>query len=192
MCLITPQQTSYIATQDIVVYKLIREDLKPAFYRVSSNCDFVYELDKLYETTIYLAGLDKKSAFDNWDEDILDRLYSREWRYKISDELNSYGPGFHSALTRERLLGNGNIFKCIIPAGSEYYVNPSLLLISDKIIIKESIGDYYHYKSPPVIDEETLEYNEDYINIEELFEKKLQHKFIGKYKEIVENGGIFV
>ena len=139
MCLITTQKIPFIADKDIVCYKALSEvgGLLWAIHRDS----FSYNLGVLYETKILKAAeYDRRFVFDVEDNKALERDgLSVQDRISRMDELGyvSYGPGFHSAQEPERFVKNdpNDIYECIIPAGSEYYVNPSGLMVSNKIKI---------------------------------------------------------
>lgn len=139
MCLITKQSKPKIATKDKVIYKI----LDP--YCCSIYYSFEYQMGILYKTKILETEDD--TTFDDYDSCMLEEKYGRGWKYK--NKIKSIGSGFHGALTKERLEktlenedghameNDGTIWKCIIPAGSEYYTNPSGLIVSNQIIIKE-------------------------------------------------------
>lgn len=138
MCLITTQTEPFIAKEDMTVYKILRickDKLKAAMH------DYVYELDKLYETIVQTT--DNKSTCDALDEQYLRENHSR-WRFDSS--FISYGPGFHSFSSMKRIkegewsiYSKEGVFECIIPVGSEYYTEPTGLIVSNKIIIKKKI-----------------------------------------------------
>jgi hypothetical protein len=117
-----------------------------------------YNLGELYTTTIEELSDDDhfdKVAFDSVDSDLLNNLFKdskgeSNWgiAWYNGDEpadLKYFGSGFHAMTTLERAENVSNmyrfrLFECTVPAGSEYYLNPSDLIISDKIIINKQIN----------------------------------------------------
>lgn len=151
MCLITDQKTPFIAEKDIIVYKaLIGNNDGTARSVYIFNHEYI--LEKLYKTTIK-SSTSQYSSLDNEDSEKIDKAYNlRRSPYAMSrrdavlnGELMSYTQGFHSALDKNRLRNEPNyssnvsIFECTIPEGSEYYTNPSGLVISNAIIINKPI-----------------------------------------------------
>lgn len=133
MCLITNQKEAITLTEDLIVYKnlLKSEENLWAIYQ-----DFRYDKNKLYETEFSFNN-NSPSYFDEPDSVYLDEHYTG-WRFGDIMNLNLIGVecGFHAALTKERLSHiNGITYKCLIPAGSEVYYNPTGLIVSNKIII---------------------------------------------------------
>lgn len=138
MCLITTQKVPFIADRDIVCYKAIRE--RGGLLWAIHQDHFRYDIDVLYETEIQeIKTGDRVFAFDRTDSMALGIYGLYDKKLQKMDELGyvSYGPGFHSAQKPERFVENDpdDIYECIIPAGSEYYVNPSGLMVSNKIKI---------------------------------------------------------
>lgn len=132
MCLITDQKRAFIAEKDITVYKLLEGNM------LSPYTNFTYEVGKLYKTTIKRELEEDRCCFDRRDHyDI-----SKKWpNWPNDSSLKAFGRGFHAALKKERLMSNdvdtyyGDIYKCIIPKGSKYYVNISGLVVSNQIIV---------------------------------------------------------
>lgn len=135
MCLITEQQKPLIAAEDMTVYKLLRDNK-------SRHQFFEYEFDKLYQTTIEESG--EWCCADNVDSSYLDELCPNWFLEPFPTSLKCFGQGYHSYLTIERLKrsslykSDAEIFKCTIPKGSEYYLNPTDLVISNQIIIHKN------------------------------------------------------
>lgn len=133
MCLITKRTEPIILEEDLEVYKLLTKSLWSLFYFPSKG----YILDELYITEIKES--DDWCCFDNSDELILEKEFPN-WKTATPQELICIGQGFHSALKPERIQdGYYSIFKCIIPKGSEIYKEPSGLVVSNQIIIKEKL-----------------------------------------------------
>lgn len=120
-----------IAKKDIIVYKVVKSDLKSQYY------NFQYEIGKTYS---------KK-----WDKDFIDYC---------ENHLDIGGNSFHSSLSKdtavwlygddkEVIIENGKEFnisklsesqvllKCIIPVGSKYFKGTFDEIASEQIIIKE-------------------------------------------------------
>lgn len=131
MCLITEQQKPHIAQEDIIVYKILKKTL------VSMYQFFQYKLGKLYHCEIKETNI--ATCFDDRDQKILEKKYPN-WD-DIIPELKYFDEGFHSAISKNRLKSYvddyHNIFKCTIPKGSEYYTEPSGLVVSNQIIINK-------------------------------------------------------
>lgn len=138
MCLITDQKVPTIATEDIIVYKVLQLPYSEKGLLVSPYNIFYYKLGELYETKIEKSN--ERCCLDNTDDRALSNKFG-EW--KTNEDIISYGPGFHSMKTYERavqcsksmLYVSTAIYKCTIPKGAEYYENPSDLLVSDKLIV---------------------------------------------------------
>lgn len=140
MCLITTQAKPTIAEQDIIVYKAlqnINDELHPPYYGVGS---FHYKINKTYATTI-MEDKDDRCCYDDLDQVYLNNNHEG-WQCGGAPGLFYYGKGYHSANTIERLDKEPmyNIYECIIPAGSEYYSNPTGLMVSNKIIVTGKIA----------------------------------------------------
>lgn len=127
MCLIVKQGTRIkIAKEDLHVFKMLYGELEsPAL------TGFIYTQDKLYETKIQKSR--DFNCMDEFDRKALLKLFP-SWANGVG--VDSYGAGFHSMLKNEkkRLWGTGfYMYNVIIPKGSKYMVNPSGLIISNKI-----------------------------------------------------------
>jgi len=123
MCLQTTWKKPRKATKNIKVYKLVelKANLICAPYEY-----FIYELNKIYSTEME----------EVYDDSSLDGL-ACEARYDNLGKWISIGPGFHSALLKERLkhlvYSNIDIAECIIPEGALYYIGFTDLVVSNKI-----------------------------------------------------------
>jgi hypothetical protein len=138
MCLLTNQKKPLIAECDIVVYKLLSENANPIFFGGRS----LYKLMKKYKTKVK-RDKDDRSCFDDADSYALRKEFGD---YIYNEDVVSYSRGFHSAIYPYRFVEELStpmhdrctkrvIFECIIPKGSEYYTNPSGLLVSNQIIV---------------------------------------------------------
>lgn len=141
MCLITRQREPYIAETDITVYKILRlnefeNTFHSAYYNLydSNGYGMLYELGKLYETTI-------KKEYDGQPFDQRAKINARNIPYQ--DRI-SYGQGFHSAIKENRLDAEQSPyykkFECTIPKGAEYFLDETDLCVSNKIIISKQIN----------------------------------------------------
>ena len=161
MCLITSQKQALIAEHDLTVYKWLNVD-RYSDGSVSYSAPYQkteYILNELYTTEIGDVESNwDKCAFDTVDKKALDNLY-RDSKGEISWDPDSYsgkepadvrfiGSGFHACLTLERvkdarssIITERRIFECTVPAGSEYYLNPSNLIVSNNIIIHKEIEE---------------------------------------------------
>lgn len=138
MCLITTQREPSIAVTDMVVYKaLVR--VSPGLAQ-SPFVNHQYEVGVLYKTTI--ASSNRWTCFDGVDRDVLQTLPEYKGWQRGRAGIFYYGAGFHSMLELKRCTDYCestsflDAYKCTIPAGSEYYTNPSGLVVSNKIIVE--------------------------------------------------------
>lgn len=152
MCLITNQRTPYIAEKDIIVYKALMLTSHEDRVRPTYIVGFEYILGRLYNTII-TNSTTEYACLDSEDSIAIEKAYdippSPNAMYRKAKvnagELMSYTNGFHSALDKDRLRdelynhSSVHIFECIIPKGSEYYINASGLVISNAIIINAQI-----------------------------------------------------
>lgn len=149
MCLITKQDVPKIAKKDIKVYKLLNKEDKDSARSIYRY--FCYELNTTYKTNI--EDIDDPCTFDNKSTLYLKETYpgwgdniSVNRRALISNNLKSYGPGFHSCVTKERCYptakdGPYDLYECTIPAGSEYYEDGNDLIVSNQIIINRLVDE---------------------------------------------------
>lgn len=130
MCLFKRGQCQ-VATEDIIVYKVVNSNLKSLYY------DFQYEIGKSYNR--------------KWTKDFIDYCEHR-------DTIG--GNTFHSSLSKddvillygsdvETVIEDGKelkisklsesqiLLKCIIPAGTKYFKGTFSEIASEKIIIQE-------------------------------------------------------
>lgn len=133
MCLILENQQYKITDKDIIAYKVLNN-------RESIMHDFIYDQGVTYETSM------NRGEFLTPDDNVeqyLTETYGSNWRTKALERENnlmSIGEGFHSCKTiqRARILRDswgGNIYECVIPAGSQYYEGFTDLLVSNRIIV---------------------------------------------------------
>lgn len=116
MCLLTNNLHKYIAEKDIVCYKIVYLQGKKI---ISFWFDFPYELNKKYTTQV------------------LQPIFTKKGNILIEKGFHSYrnlytakGDVWFSLM--ESLV----IVKCIVPKGSEYYIN-NKEMVSNQIIIVE-------------------------------------------------------
>lgn len=157
MCLITAQKEAMIAEQDITVYKLFNVELTPEGEKTyTSPFQYTgYRLNELYKTTI--EDTDDDAAFDEIDRNKLNEVFRDShdrpnWHpywYTGSEpaDVKRIGQGFHAMITLERAIPvlkewdhSRKIVECTIPAGSEYYLNPSGLIVSNQIIVLKEVS----------------------------------------------------
>lgn len=128
MCLFR-QSKCQVATEDIIVYKIVNSNLKSLYY------DFQYEIGKEYNR--------------KWTKDFIDYCEHRDtiggntFHSSLSkdDAAWLYGENSHYDLVDGHQilrLGTGQVLlKCIVPAGSKYFKGTFSEIASEKIIIKE-------------------------------------------------------
>lgn len=115
MCFTSKDRAKYIADKDIVCYKTVSTDLISIYY------DFQYQYGELYH-----------SEFD---------IAQYQTRIVIEEGLHSYKTSSYAKDFLHFSCGNYDtkiVVECIIPAGSEYYMNESEY-VSNQIIIVKSI-----------------------------------------------------
>lgn len=112
MCLVTSQSEPLIAKKDIVVYKCL---IKQATTLVSPYIGFVYKLRTLYEASLGVT---------------------------IHNDITVIAEGFHAYYDKKKSLHkwNNEVYKCIVPKGSKYYLSKKDgEIVSDKLIIKRKL-----------------------------------------------------
>lgn len=144
MCLIIGKEDKpLIAEEDVIAYKILcpngdNHADSAYWYR---NGRFMYELGKLYQTTI--EETKENRCFDDLDSETIKKTYGDDWK-----DTKALGQGFHGALKLERTQetledglwsNNKTIYQVTIPKGAEYYVNCSGLFVSNKIIINKKL-----------------------------------------------------
>lgn len=140
MCLITKDKQKYIATEDMVVYKKLRSDDSEI---VSQHHFFNYNLNELYKTEIAhsedIRFYDRKATVaynpKMFYNDIIDLVYKD---IELGNAI-CIGQGFHFILVPDRpdsSIHTLETYECIVPKGSEYYLDNSDLGVSNQIIIK--------------------------------------------------------
>lgn len=129
MCFTSHDITKYIAKEDIVCYKKVSFINCRLGACMSYWTEFKYEFGKLYNlqnSKAVCAGYLVNYNSTNTDLDVLKPIVVHDY---IKIDI-----GFHSY----KYATNEENVKCIIPAGSEYYINYSEYC-SNQIIIKEKI-----------------------------------------------------
>lgn len=136
MCLITNKQVK-IAQEDIEIFKVLSKNLKSPFIQ------FQYKFDKSYFQPLSKTK-DSYSTCCRIDYEYITNNYGYNYYKKIDEGiLTAYKEGFHGStkLDNSRYLSSQlderQIFKCIIPKGSEYVEDFVGFIISNQIIIKE-------------------------------------------------------
>ena len=155
MCLITKQKEPIVLEKDMVVYKLGRKVVVYKIGEVATTSTgsveimrtvhqvHEYILGELNTTEIRCTERDRETA-SLYDNKALLHYHSNLFKngYLLSHFI-SIGPGFHWATTVERILagisGEEDIYKCIVPAGSQVYFDETHLGVSDKLIVKENL-----------------------------------------------------
>lgn len=143
MCLIIERQPPKIAKEDFAVYKVLTTE--------GSACiqSFHYEMNKLYSTNI--EECNDFSVADEKSLQYIRKKYGIHWSAKhVRDSFNliSLGVGYHSCNTPERAKSLKEeygyyftIFIAIIPKDSQYYEDPTGLIVSNQIIIKHKYDE---------------------------------------------------
>ena len=137
MCLITKNKQKYIATEDMVVYKTLREIDENRI--CSEHMNFTYTLNKLYIEEMLPS--DDICFYDSWASMKYNTATSKATDDVQSNVAICIGQGFHFMTEYKRAFNDAlysdiDVYKCIIPKGSEYYLDNSDLGVSNQIIIK--------------------------------------------------------
>lgn len=121
MCLYTRWKKPKIATEDIIVYKILSVY---STHLASPYINFVYDLDRLYETKFTKS-----------------KSYIGKGYYIYA--------GFHAYVSKKSASASDldcnfstyeRIYKCIIPKGSTYYISSDKSeIVANKIIIKRKL-----------------------------------------------------
>lgn len=113
MCLTTFQKEPYIAKKDIIIYKVLFKDGKRV---ISPYIQFPYVLKKLYQTDFRI-------------------IYARNNISKLIHE------GFHGYRNKKYATDRWlEVYKCVIPKGSQYYISfDQEEIVSNQIIIKRKL-----------------------------------------------------
>lgn len=141
MCLIS-KQPRQVATEDMEVYKAMVYSISDDALASPFN-DMAWTLDKVY--TAEIEEVDEATRTDSAASAALHDAGMPESLYMDDDLIwlkangyTSYGPGFHAGLTPERVQDLGSItVKAIIPAGSEYILDDSGLIVANAMKIVE-------------------------------------------------------
>lgn len=114
MCLTTFQNEPYIAEKDIIIYKALFKSGKQI---ISPFQEFSYILNKLYQTdfriTLGLSNISVKNIYE----------------------------GFHGYRYKKYATSKWiEVYKCVIPKGSHYYISINQKeIVSNQIIIKRKL-----------------------------------------------------
>ena len=131
MCLVTKQRKAKIAKKDIVCYKLLADYLSSIYFACSYRKGVLMRTDLQVHKAV--KG-DMNECFDN----SCYKLY-----YPYTGQTNIISQGFHAALSVKRLKGKGwSIYEFLIPAGSEYFIDKTGLIVSNQIILVNDINLY--------------------------------------------------
>lgn len=139
MCLITKQKKPIILEQDIIVYKKMMCIV--VGYASSVYHAFEYKIGKLYTTTI--TNSQRGRYADATTSDFYEEYFIsiEDSEIKFDEKVIVYNEGFHFYTTKERAnkSRNGELWECIIPAGSEVYYDETGLGVTNQIIINKLI-----------------------------------------------------
>lgn len=136
MCLHTLQKVALVAEEDIIVYKM----LDPSSFRFNTFFSliqqFEYEIGLVYETTMTIVA-DGRHA--NWEAS---RWYNGLTEKQKVQDVIIIQEGFHAFITKgavpQENIIDGKLVKCIIPKGSQYYINEHVgLIVSNAIKLIE-------------------------------------------------------
>ena len=150
MCLVTDNVIEYTADSDRIVYKLFA--FKNKNILKTGYMAFKYEIGIPYEAPLKPDTNTRSVAcFDSIDQEYLDEKYPDWYENPSKYNLVVISDGIHSFLSKERILSNKRelgiinnyMAKCIIPAGSRYYMDATGLVASDKLIVTDEIEKLY-------------------------------------------------
>jgi hypothetical protein len=129
MCLYTKQTTPLIADKDIIVYKVLEDDLKSPYMA------FQFILNKLFST----SKEDKQILYEEFNHiqlgKIKTRIYSGYFHAFQYEEIANQ----EAAYLNIEEDGEYYIYEAIIPKGSKYYLGLNYQICSEEIIIKKKI-----------------------------------------------------
>jgi hypothetical protein len=132
MCLQTKWKQPKVATKDMTVYKLLTPLGEKTAAPPYSDFPITYTLGRKRSTTMRKTS--DNSSFDT-EAMVALRKYDK-------GQYIGIGKGFHSALTKKRLIPHSSdvcVYKCTIPKGSLYYRGFTGLIVSNKIIILKQL-----------------------------------------------------
>lgn len=141
MCLITNKKPQ-IATEDIIVYKILLSDLSSVYQ------GFQYELNVVECTEITQVNKGHYAPFCRMDHNYLEENFTN-WVVDVyCGRLQAYKEGFHSISSTiiEEYLKNDPPFaeeilaKCVIPKGATYIEDFVGFIVSNQIIILEKVS----------------------------------------------------
>lgn len=139
MCLVTNIKRKFIADKDIKVYKLIVQNTLKSPYTY-----FQYQYKNLYQTSI-LEDRNNWNFYSGFDSFYYQSIYARN--LDNNPNLLFIKKGFHFFIDINRAKRNKShdqiLVECILPKGTEFYVNSVGLGVSNQIIINKEINKYY-------------------------------------------------
>ena len=145
MCWTTRNElTKLIADKDIECYKNFR--LNDIIFKQKSIFNFIIgkkkilQLISLFAKHLYIP-YEKQQLIDLKPIKIYDNIYNVENHKDIYYRIDA---GYHSYNTIEKAkedtwFGNEIVVKCIIPKGTEYYINDDNEIVSSTIIVTDQI-----------------------------------------------------
>jgi len=146
MCLIT-EKSPKILKEDLVVYKLLRDDLTSIFQGYDYQLGVLYgprELEADVESEYFFADSEAKRYYSNNEdpEDVRIHLF----RFN----LHGYAKGFHFYTTKERarrsIYNWYSLVECIVPKGSTVVFDSTGLGIASQIKIIKILSNENTYQ----------------------------------------------
>lgn len=144
MCLITKQTEPHIATEDIIVYKVVNKEGVSAY--VTDYKPINYKIGAAIKHTIGRSAKGRESYMDN----IVHFHYGLVFTPSFSEGLETlgliaYGKGIHIVMDKYRgkdLVENTSyreLLQCIIPKGAKYFTDETGLGITECLIVVEEV-----------------------------------------------------
>ena len=142
MCLITQQKKPTLVKKDKIVFKLLRQDLKP----IMQSFKPPYILGELNH--VDMKSSDDTDAFDTKETNSIRELgFNRRRRIESQPDWTIIGQGFHASLTKKRLLEIPRFYtqgyiivRCMIPKGSKMYKSATGLTVSNQLIVQKVVN----------------------------------------------------
>ena len=141
MCLVTKQRDPILTTEDIVCYKIVRENIshnKNTHPFSSMYNYFDWMLNKAYYTPLSVYETDRASNCNFYDYVARTQFDNPNSKNCLFSEISD---GFHAMLTYDRAArttdfdDNEVVVECLIPKGSSIYKDKTDLVVSNKIIM---------------------------------------------------------
>ena len=144
MCLVTKQRRAKIAKKDITCYKRLHPDLRSYYqnFKYSVGVLVTRELRVEYNIKDWFP-LDSHVAIVYGDPMYMKGSFMFSDRNEIlrTKSANQISDGLHASLSIDR-IGGVSVYEFVIPAGSEYFIDKTGLIVSNQIMLVNDINLY--------------------------------------------------